>query len=232
MLIKGKNQVLEALRSDLDVEKVFLEKGRRDAKIQEILELARQKGVPVNFLPSLESKYPGCRGAVAQLSEIELAEEEEVLSRAPVLCLDGVEDPANLGAVLRCADAFAASVVLPKRHSAPLSEVAVKTSAGAAFHVPVHRTSNLPAFIERAKEAGFWAVYAEADAEVSLSSYSFPEKVLIVVGSEGKGVRKSVKGACDEGVRIPMGGKINSLNVSVAAGILLYAYFIQHREGK
>ena len=229
MIVKGKNPVLELLRSGQEVEKLFLKKGLRSGKIQQIRKLALQRGVPLVEVPSIEKKFPRCGGVVAFVAEVKLAEESEVLRKNLVLCLDQVEDPQNVGAIIRSAEAFGAGVILTKRHSAPLSEAVVKSSAGAVFWVPVHRTTNLPAFILRAKEEGFWTLYAEAEGERDLSTYIFPEKVLIVVGSEGKGVRKSVKGVCDESIRIPVGGKLNSLNVSVAAGIILYSYFAQRK---
>ncbi len=214
MVVKGINPVIEALESGAQVEKIILPKGRRDPRIEKIKELARKASVPFLFSPA--ERIP-----VAHITSVKLCDEEEILKYNLILCLDRVEDPMNLGAIIRSAFAFQVPVVTEKRHSPPLNETVARASAGALFRARIHRTTNLPAFLKRAKEAGYWIICAHKEGE-SLPDFKFPEKSIIVMGSEGKGIRKPIKSLCDFAVRIPMKGEIDSLNVSVAAAIFLY----------
>ncbi len=215
MVIQGLNEIEEALLSGAEVEKIILPASRRDRRIERIKELARKKGVVFLFSPA-EKK------GRAYVSQVALAEEEEVLSSGRVLALDRVEDPMNLGAIIRTAFAFGFPVVLEKRHSPPLNETVARASAGALFRATIHRTSSLQAFLRRAREGGYWVIGAERGGE-GLDLFSPPEKFVVVMGSEGKGLRKPISSLCDFKVEIPMREDFNSLNVSVAAGIILYS---------
>lgn len=214
MVIKGINPVIEALESGAEVEKIILPKGRRDQRIEKIKELARRSSVPFLFSPA--EKLP-----VAYIAPVKLCSEEEILRFKLILCLDRVEDPMNLGAIIRSAFAFHVPLVIEKRHSPVLNETVARASAGALFRAKLHRTSNLPAFLKRTRQDGYWIICTHKDGE-PLTKFNFPEKAIIVMGSEGKGIRKSVKSLCDFAVTIPMKGEIDSLNVSVAAAIFLY----------
>ncbi len=214
MVIEGLNPIIEALSSEAEVEKIIIPAGKRGPRIDKIKELAKIGSVPFFFSPSE-------RNPKAYISEVRTAGEGKVLNGNIVLCLDRIEDPMNLGAIIRSAHAFSSPVVIEKRHSPPLNETVVKASSGVIFSAIIHRTANLPAFILRAKSSEFWVVCAEKSGE-SLPSFKFPPKSIIVMGSEGKGIRKPVEKLCDFRVSIPMSGDIDSLNVSVAAGIFLY----------
>ncbi|MCD6454638.1 MAG: RNA methyltransferase [Candidatus Aminicenantes bacterium] len=214
MVIKGINPIIEALKSGAEVEKIILPAGRKDPRIEEIKKLARELSVPFSFSPSEKSP-------VAQVSPVRLLEEDEVLKYRTIICLDRVEDPMNFGAIIRSAYAFEAAIVSEKRHSSALTDTVARASAGAMFKAAIHRTSNLKAFLKRAKEAGYWVICAQKTG-IPLNEFKFPEKRIIILGSEGKGIRKSVSGECDFELSIPMKGEIDSLNVSVAAGIFLF----------
>ena len=214
MVIKGINPVIEALNSDLQIEKIILPAGRRDQRIEKIKYLARKSSVPFMFSPA--EKMP-----IAHISPRKLAEEEEVLGYNTIICLDRVEDPMNFGAIIRSAYAFGVPVVAEKGHSPTLGETVSRASAGAVLKAIIHRTTNLTAFLKRAKEKGFWVICAQKQGE-RITEFELPEKRIMVLGSEGKGIRKSVLGLCDFSVSIPMKGEIDSLNVSVAAGIFLF----------
>ncbi len=215
MVVEGLNGIIEALVGEAPVEKIILPARRRDERIARIKELARQRGIPFLFSPAEK------RGR-AYISSVATVVEEDVLSRPAVLALDRVEDPMNLGAIIRTAFAFDVPVVLEKRHSPPLNETVARASAGALFRASVHRTASLQAFLRRAREQGFWVVGAERGG-TSLGDFKPPEKFILVVGSEGKGLRKPISSMCDFRVEIPMRGDFDSLNVSVATGIILYS---------
>ncbi len=214
MVVQGLNEVIEALLSGAEVEKIILPAKRRDSRIEEIKKLAKERGVPYLFSPA-EKK------GKAHISEVKLASEEEVLRGGKVVALDRVEDPMNLGAIIRTAFSFGASVVVEKRHSPPLNETVARASAGALFRAKIHRTTSLPAFLRRAKREGFWAIAAMRPGE-PLHEFIPPDRFVLVLGSEGKGLRKPVLSQCDFKVEIPMREDFDSLNVSVAAGIILY----------
>ncbi len=218
MVVQGLNEITEALLSGAEVEKIILPARRRDPRIEKIKEMARERGIPYLFSPAEK------RGR-AHVAEVKLASEEEVLQTGKVVALDRVEDPMNLGAIIRTAFSFGASVVMEKRHSPPLNETVARASAGALFRAKIHRTTSLPAFLRRAREDGLWTVAALRPGE-PLNEFVPPERFVLVLGSEGRGLRKSVLSLCDFRVEIPMREDFDSLNVSVAAGILLYSFTV------
>jgi 23S rRNA (guanosine2251-2'-O)-methyltransferase len=229
VVVSGFHPVREILeRRPKSVEALLVQKGRRDARTAEIEALAREGGVPVRIVPREElDRIAGkahnglaVRVAVREYDPVEKCLDGPKGERV-VLFLDEVTDPGNLGAVLRSAAALGAAVVVPERHAAPLSDVVVKASAGAIERVRIGRVGNASRFLADAKEAGFWVFGADATGE-PVSAVDLTGDVLVCLGSEGEGMRRLTREGCDRLVSIPMTDGAGSLNVSVAAGILLY----------
>jgi len=233
-LVEGRHPVREALRAGRPVRKILVAKtSRLRGVLLEIVQEARHRGIPVQFVAprSLnELSVTGAhQGVMAWLAVRPLLDLTELLERArssqdPILILiDGVEDPRNLGAILRTAEAAgAAGAIVPTRRSAGLSPAVAKASAGAVMHLPVARVTNLARAVELCREAGFRTVAADPRATVDYDEADLAPPIALVVGGEEHGVRRLVRERCDAAVRIPMRGKVESLNVSVAAAILLY----------
>lgn len=232
--MEGRNPVREALRAGWPVRKLQVSRtAHLRGSLAEIVQEARRRGIPVQFVdPRHLDRLSGTgahQGVVALVGVRPLLELEDLLQRArsapdPVLVLvDGVQDPRNLGAILRTAEAAGAvGVVIPTRRSAGLSPAVAKASAGAALHLPVAGVVNMARAVEACREAGFRAVAADPGAEVSYDEAALDPPLALVVGGEERGVRRLVRERCDQAVRIPMRGKVESLNVSVATAILLY----------
>ncbi len=237
MIVAGFHPVREVLlRRSRSVETLWVLRGRRDARLTELENLARAAGLPVRPVAREELDRlagRGHNGVAARVAAREYDDVEACLAGTPgartVLFLDQVTDPGNLGAILRTAAAAGAAVVLPERHSAPLDEAASKTSAGALERVRVARAGNASQFLKRAKESGFWIFGADPSGR-SLWESDLSGDVLLCLGSEGEGLRRLTREACDHLVSIPMAGGSGSLNVSVAAGILLYE-ILRRRRG-
>jgi 23S rRNA (guanosine2251-2'-O)-methyltransferase len=239
-LLYGMHPVLEALRAPAaKVERVCVERGLKNARLQEIIDISRQRNVPVSFEERawLDRKSEGRRhqGVVCYLAEAALLEVEQVLESASspglLLILDGVEDPQNLGAILRSAEvAGADGVILPRWRSASISPAVVRVSAGAAAHIRIARSSNLSQLIDLLKKKGYWVVGFQAEAGRPIWEADFTVPTALVLGSEGSGIRRLVKERCDYLVSIPVRGKVVSYNVSVAAGIALYECVRQRRR--
>jgi len=225
---------MEALRGERSVERIYIAKGRGGTAVEDLIRLARSKGVPLHFEPRevLDrivggTKHQGAMGLVAAKAYGTL---EEILARASnkgeppaVLVLDGVEDPRNLGAILRTADAAGFhGVVIPQRRASGLTETVAKSSAGALEYVAVARVVNLTQALESFKAAGLWIYGLDPGAEKSYLDIDYRGPVAMVVGAEGEGIGRRVLSACDERVRLPMKGRVASLNVSVAVGVMAY----------
>ncbi len=233
-LVEGRNPVREALRAGQPVRKLQVSRSARmRGALREIVEEARRRGVPVQFVDPRYldqlSTTGAHQGVVAWLAVRPLLDLEDLLQRArsvpdPVLVLvDGVEDPRNLGAILRTAEAAGAvGAVIPTRRSAGLSPAVAKASAGAVMHLPVAGVPNMARAVEACREAGFRTVAADPRAPVDYDQADLDPPVALVVGGEERGVRRLVRERCHVSVRIPMYGKVESLNASVAAAILLY----------
>lgn len=229
MIVAGFHPVRETLeRRPRSIETLWVVRGRRDARVAEIEERARGAGVAVRPVSREElDRLAGKahNGVAARVATRDYDEVEDCLAgttgRRTVLFLDQVTDPGNLGAILRTAAAAGAAVVLTERHSAGLGEAASKASAGALERVRIARAGNASQFLAKAKEEGFWVFGADA-AGRSLWESDLSGDVLICLGSEGEGLRRLTREACDHLVSIPMEGGAGSLNVSVAAGVLLY----------
>lgn len=233
-IIEGRNAVLEALCADVSIDKIYLAKGRRDSTLGRIASAAREKGIVVvdadpRKLDSL-SRTRAHQGVVAVAAVREYASVEEILASArergepPLLVVcDELSDPQNLGAVIRTAEcAGAHGVIVPKRRSAGLTAVVAKTSAGAVAHLPVARVANLPTLLNDLKKEGIWVFGTAADGDTLLYDADLKGPAAIVIGSEGSGMSRLVAEHCDFRVRIPMRGRLNSLNAGAAAAIVLY----------
>ena len=240
-IIEGRNAVAEALRAGTPIDKVFLLKGEVDLPLRQLANQARQQGavlaeVDRHKLDAM-SRTHAHQGITAVAAVREYASVEDLLQAArdrgepPLLVVcDELSDPHNLGAVIRTAEcAGAHGVIIPKRRSAGLTAVVAKTSAGAVSHLPVARVANLPSLLKQLKKEGLWIFGAAADGPVSLYEADLKGPAAIVIGSEGSGMSRLVAETCDVLVRIPMKGKLNSLNASAAAAILLYEAVRQRR---
>jgi 23S rRNA (guanosine2251-2'-O)-methyltransferase len=229
-LICGVHAVYEALAAGRQpIERIHVARETHSAKLKDILDLARKRGVPVrkDDRVVLDKLARGTvhQGIVAIIGGFAYAEFETLFEsdRPCVVVLDGVEDPHNLGAVIRTAEATGASgVLVPERHSAPLSATVAKASAGALAHLPIVRTTNLVSAFAELKERGLWIVGVDASGAQLWTEFDYSVPVAIVLGGEHRGLRRLVRERCDAVVRLPMRGEVASLNVSVAAGIVLY----------
>lgn len=231
LLICGRNSVTEFLKSQ-GVRKVFVKEGKKDDRLLSMVKLAEKYGVPVEEVPEerLDDMAGGVvhQGAAALLKPYEYADLDRVLAdwegKDPILILlDGLEDVRNLGAIVRTAEcAGAAAVLLPKHKSPPVTAAAMKTAAGAFAYLPVCQTGNIRQTLEGLKEKGFWVVGADMDGESLYFDANMKGPLVIVMGAEGKGVSPLTRKMCDFCVRIPMKGQVSSLNVSVAAALLIY----------
>ncbi len=229
MIIYGLNPVLEAIRSHAD--RVHYVGVARDhgGKLQRVLGEAKRAGVPVRLLPAEQIERLANRGVhngvVADISDASYADFDDVIARqatAFVVLLDGITDPQNLGAILRVAEGFGVDlVVVPQHESVGLTPAAVKASAGASEWVPIAQVTNLARAIEALKKKEYW-VYAAAAGGDPLAAIDLRGKVALVLGSEGKGLRRNVLEHCDRGVSIPMRGHVDSFNVATAAAVLCY----------
>ena len=231
-LILGRNAVLEALKSGRNIDKITLQKtdGPVARPIREILTRAKERKIPVYYSDKAHmDKTPNHQGVIAVASDFEYCQISDMLKRAeergekPLLViLDGIEDPHNLGAIMRTAEcAGAHGIIIPKRHSVSVNETVLKTSAGAAEYMLCARVTNIANTIDELKEAGLW-IYACDMGDGLIYDQDLTGPVAVVVGSEGFGISRLVKEKCDFVVSIPMSGNINSLNASNAAAIFLY----------
>ena len=239
MIIWGVNPVLEALRaSRVSTIRVAL---RDDRRVNEILELAATRGVKVQRVDprALDRDASGGlhQGVVAELRQRPELAVIDLVRSAPgaplIVVLDGIEDPHNVGAILRAADAAGADgVVRQKRHAAPLGGAAAKASAGAIAHVKIAEVVNVARALEELKEAGLWTVGLAGDAPTPYTDVDLTLPTSLVLGAEGSGLRRLVRERCDVLASIPMRGHVDSLNVSVAAGIVLFEAIRQRGPGR
>lgn len=236
----GRQPVLEALeRGELGIQKVMLEQGASGSRIGEIRSLAEERGTPVQYVPvaRLRHEADGAshQGVVAITTPIRYREVDEMLSdiaptwdavqttKPRLLVVDRVTDPRNFGAMLRSAVAAGTDgVIVPTREMAPLNAAAIKASAGTAPRIPIARSDDLPRMLTQLKERGYFVYGAEGTAETSHWGADWDRPVAVVLGSEGEGLAPDVADVCDQLVSIPLQGPVDSLNVSVAAGLLLF----------
>ncbi|OOV14060.1 23S rRNA (guanosine(2251)-2'-O)-methyltransferase RlmB [Deinococcus sp. LM3] len=229
MLLYGRNPVLEALQ-DGRVSEVLVARGVEEAFVAQL----KATGVRLRFAPRIElDQLAGTtqhQGVMAEVEDMTWAEVDDILALAEergedllIVLLDGITDPRNFGAIIRSAEVLGAhGVVVEERRSAPLSPVVAKTAAGATSYLPVAQTKNLPRLIEQLKQENVWVYGAAGEAAEDVRRIDFSGKVALVIGAEGEGMRRLVREKCDALVSIPVRGRVQSLNASVAAGILLF----------
>jgi 23S rRNA (guanosine2251-2'-O)-methyltransferase len=240
--IAGRNPVIEALRSGAAIEKIVVLYGVRGNAIERIKELARQNSVPVVEVNKQKFRElvndTTTQGVVALVGTKEYVSVDTLLNSAKeknqapfLLVLDEIQDPQNLGAIIRTAECVGAhGVIIPKHHAATVNQTVSKTSAGASEQVLIAKVTNIAATLEELKEQGLWIVGADVAGDKLYYELDYKTPLAIVVGNEGEGIRRLVKEKCDFLVRIPLFGKIGSLNASVAAALVMYEV-VRARDG-
>ena len=243
LTIEGRNAVLEAFRSGKTIDKVFVLEGCQDGPIKTILREAKKHGTMVKFVSKDRldnmSETKKHQGVIAYAAAYNYATVEDILAKAGengeppfIFLLDGIEDPHNLGAIIRTANlAGAHGVIIPKNRAVGLTATVAKTSAGALNYTPVAKVTNLSATMKELKKQGLWFVCADMDGEV-MYRQNLTGPIGLVIGNEGDGVSKLVRENCDFTASIPMKGDIDSLNASVAAGVLAYEIVRQRLQKK
>lgn len=239
--MEGRNAVLEAFRSGKTIDKLFVQKGCQDGPIRTIIREAKKHDTILDYVAKERldqlSETKKHQGVIAYAAAYEYAQVEDMLAAAKekqedpfLILLDNIEDPHNLGAIIRTANlAGAHGVIIPKRRAAGLTATVAKASAGALNYTPVAKVTNLSQTIKELKEQGIWFVCADMDGE-TMYQLDLKGPIGLVIGSEGEGVGKLVKENCDFNAAIPMAGEIDSLNASVAAGVLAYEIVRQRRQ--
>ena len=232
--IEGRNSVIELLESDRDVNKILIAKGERHGSINKIITLAKQRKIVIAEVERQKlnaiSKTDNHQGVIAIVPPFNYASVDDILKVAKqkgedpfILILDGIEDPHNLGSIIRTAEtAGVHGVVIPKRRAASVNATVSKVSSGAVEHVKIARVNNLNETIKYLKKQGLWICGTDGEAKTYYYNQDLKGPIAIVIGSEGFGMSKLVKENCDFLVKIPMKGKITSLNASVSAGIVIY----------
>lgn len=231
-IVAGRNAVLELLKSDKDINKIFISRGERHGSINEIIARAKEKRVVLVEVEAskLDSMAENHQGVVAVVPPFNYCEIEDILDLAKernedpfVLILDGIEDPHNLGSIIRTAEtAGVHGIIIPKRRTVQVNSTVSKVSTGATAYVKVARVNNLNETIRRLKDSGLWVIGTDGDADTLYYNQDLKGPLAIIVGSEGFGMSKLVKENADILIKIPMKGKITSLNASVSAGIVIY----------
>lgn len=232
--MEGRNPVWEALQAGLPINKLIVQKGSQGGALGRILAAAREHGISMQFVERQVldklSETGRHQGVIAELAAQGYAELEDIVAAAQqkgqdllIVLLDGVEDPHNLGSIIRTAEAAGAhGVVIPRHRATGVTSTVARASAGAIAHLPVARVTNLVQTCKQLKEAGVWVVGADAEASQVAYEASLKGPLALVLGGEGKGISRLLKENCDFLVKFPMSGMVSSLNVSVSAALLLY----------
>jgi 23S rRNA (guanosine2251-2'-O)-methyltransferase len=239
-IIYGIHAVTEALRSrPQSISHIAIARGRSDAKLQKIIEAARSAGVALRFEPrqALDRLSSGGthQGVIASISAKAYGDVSDIISQrrgkfAFVLVLDGIEDPHNLGAIIRTADAAGADgIIIPERRATGVTGIVAKASAGAVEHLPIARVTNISRALEELKSKNIWTVGLDERGSQPYDQLDYKMDCALVLGAEGKGLHEHVRKHCDFVVSIPMLGKVPSLNVSVAAAVVMYELVRQRR---
>jgi 23S rRNA (guanosine2251-2'-O)-methyltransferase len=238
-IVIGRNTVLEALRSGRDINKILIAEGAQKGSIGQVISLAKKERIQVQYVPKkkIDSLAEGDshQGVLAYVAAYDYADIEDIFNLASernedpfFLVLDEIEDPHNLGSILRTADASGAhGVIIPKRRAVGLTSAVAKSSTGAIEYIPVVRVTNIARTIEDLKGRGVWFVATDAKGDQDYTQARYDMPIGLVIGSEGKGIGRLVKEKCDFLVSLPMKGKVTSLNASVAAGLLMYEVYRQ-----
>lgn len=240
--VLGRRAVMEALKGERELNKLLVQENASGGSFSEIIHRAKEQSVVIQTVPRAKldeiTQHGNHQGVVAYVAAKEYVELDELiaiaLKKKPALLvmLDGIEDPHNLGSILRSVDAAGASgVIIPKRRAVPLTGTVAKASAGALEHVEVARVTNLSQAIDALKEAGFWLVGADAKAPTFHWQADFTMPTVLVIGNEGEGLARLTAERCDMLVKLPMHGQVDSLNAGVATGILLYEVVRQRARG-
>jgi 23S rRNA (guanosine2251-2'-O)-methyltransferase len=234
--IIGRNPVLEALKSGRDINKLWIAEGSQGGSMGQITQLAKRNGVLVQFVPKkkIEQMVDGIhQGVAAQVAAYQYAELDDLFNLAEkrnespfFLLLDELEDPHNLGSIMRTADAVGAhGIIIPKRRAVGLTATVAKASTGAIEHIPVARVTNLSRTIDELKDRGVWIVGTDAKESDDYRNLEGGMPLTLVIGSEGKGMSRLIREKCDFLVQLPMVGHVTSLNASVAASLLMYEVY-------
>jgi 23S rRNA (guanosine2251-2'-O)-methyltransferase len=230
--IYGVLPVLEALRAkSRRIDRIVIAEGTRDSRLKDVIEAAKRAHVPVRREPRVSldrlTNHANHQGILAITSAASYSDADDLVSRISartvLILLDGVEDPHNLGAIIRTAECGGASaIIVPERRAVHLTDTVAKTSAGALEHLPVARVTNLASFIEELKKHNVWVVGVESSGQMTYTEFNYSGAIALVFGGEGGGLHRLVRERCDAVVSIPMLGKVTSLNVSVAVGVVLF----------
>lgn len=234
--IAGKNPVLEALRSGREINKIWIAEGVKKSGVNEILDLARERGILVQFVPKKKIDQltsSNHQGIVASVASYKYAELDDIFQKAIeknedpfILILDELEDPHNLGSIMRTADAIGVhGIIIPKRRAVGLTAVVAKASTGAIEHVPVVRVTNLAQTVDVLKDRGVWVAGTDAKGSNDYRQMDATLPLAIIIGSEGRGMSRILKEKCDFLYYLPMVGHVTSLNASVAAALLMYEVY-------
>lgn len=234
--IIGKNPVIEALKSERDINKIFIAEGSQSGQMQQVIGLAKSAGVLVQFVP--KKKIDGMaegnhQGVIAQVAAYQYAEIDDLFAAAEkkneaafFLLLDEIEDPHNLGSIMRTADAVGAhGIIIPKRRAVGLTATVAKSSTGAIEYIPVVRVTNMARTIDELKERGVWIAGTDAKGKQDFRQMDGTMPLGLVIGSEGKGMGRLIRDKCDFLINLPMAGHVTSLNASVAAALLMYEVY-------
>ncbi len=239
--IFGRNPVIEAIKNDREIDKILIKKGGIEGSINVIIKMAKEKGIIVQEAEKQKldtlSDGENHQGVIAFAATHEYSSVKDILESASkkghapfVIICDKITDPHNLGSIIRTANCVGADgIIIPKRNSVGLNSIVAKTSAGAIEYTPVAKVTNIARTIDDLKKEGLWIAGADMDGE-EMCKTDLKGAVGLVIGSEGEGISRLVKDKCDFIVKIPMAGQINSLNASVAAGVLMYE-ILRQRNG-
>ncbi|MEK4078271.1 23S rRNA (guanosine(2251)-2'-O)-methyltransferase RlmB [Solibacillus sp. FSL W7-1472] len=239
-MIAGKNPVLEALRAGREINKLWIAEGVKKTGVQELMDLAKEQGVLVQFVPKqkVDKLAENHQGIVASVAAYDYAELDDLFAAAKAksedpffLILDELEDPHNLGSIMRTADAIGAhGIIIPKRRAVGLTAVVAKASTGAIEHVPVVRVTNLAQTVDELKDRGVWIAGTDAKGSADYRKMDATLPLALIIGSEGKGMSRLLKDKCDFLYHLPMVGHVTSLNASVAAALLMYEVYRKRQE--
>ncbi len=242
-LIEGRNPVIEAIKSDRQIDKIMISNSSKEGSIKKIIALAKEKNIIIQYVDKNKldeiSQSHSHQGVIAKVSEYKYFELDEVIKNikskseeAFIIILDEITDPHNFGSIIRTADAVGAhAIIVPKRRSVHITPIVAKSSAGAVEYVPICKVTNIVNTIKKLKQEGLWIAAADMDGQVFYEQ-NLKGPLGVVIGSEGFGISRLVKENCDFTVKMPMIGNVTSLNASVAGGILLYEVFRQRNNGK
>ncbi|SDZ25440.1 23S rRNA (guanosine2251-2'-O)-methyltransferase [Proteiniborus ethanoligenes] len=232
--VEGRNPVIEAIRGGREIDKILIAKGSEQGSINKIIGMAKDKKIVIQYVEKAKldsmSETKAHQGVIALVTPYSYVEVDDIIKAAEdknedpfIIILDEIEDPHNLGAIIRTAECGGAhGVIIPKRRAVGLTPVVIKSSAGAVEHMNIAKVSNIASTIEELKKRGIWIYGADMEGKHDYFQKDLTGPIAIVIGSEGKGIGRLIKEKCDFLVKIPMKGKVSSLNASVAASVMMY----------